>query len=719
MSTKAVAALSVGFTSGLGLLVAQIAFGTFIFSGGLAPYSSQGVGLILFANFAACLIIALAGGFRGAVSGLSPTLVIVMALIGSTINAAGHTLFVTTVAALVISAVITGVSFFLVGRFQLSNLMRFIPYPMAAGFVAGIGGVVCLAAMSLMGAELKLQTLPALLQTPLLWKWAPGALFGIALYLAMKRWKNTLILPVSVVCAIGAYHIVLNSLGISAEAGREAGLLFTSTAGGNLWPSLSPVDIAYLDWGALAGQIPNMLTLVLIAFIILIMNLAGLELAAGQDLDWDREFKATGYAGMIAGLGGGAVCSMIVPASLRSKLFGATTRLTGVCAALVIAGALFLGDGILEFIPVALTGGIVFFAGVGMLDEGLLKNYKQLPSSEFVITAAIFLTIIVFDLLAGVGAGLVLTLVFFAVRLSRVGTIESRYTLRERHSNKARSIPELAILMQDGKRVRNYRLRGYIFFGSVYPLVDELKQCLSEEPAPASLMLDFRDVTGFDVSAVNVMGRFVKSAHATGVEVALCAPLEQFMAGLKRALPPAEFNRLLVEQSIEQTLERCEDNIISVWQAEDGMAAKRRAQLLDTIGDDVETYLDRQVYFEELMDELQRWLTPRDHPAGANIAGVEVGGVRQEGLELLVSGRASVRDSRGSRLRQFVPGDPVWLPGTQAEETAAVIADDPCRTMLLTPEARRLLEQQEAQLALKLYRYLLGRMPGLSKQPRH
>ena len=72
MSTKAVSALFVGFTSGLGLLVAQIAFGTLIFSGPLAPYSSQGVGLILFGNFAACLIIALAGGYRGALSGLSP-----------------------------------------------------------------------------------------------------------------------------------------------------------------------------------------------------------------------------------------------------------------------------------------------------------------------------------------------------------------------------------------------------------------------------------------------------------------------------------------------------------------------------------------------------------------------------------------------------------------------------------------------------------------------
>ncbi|MDE0022867.1 MAG: hypothetical protein OXP69_00480 [Spirochaetaceae bacterium] len=89
-SARAVAALSAGFTSGLGLLVAQVAFGSFIFSGPLASYSSQGVGLILFGNFAACLVIALAGGYRGAIAGLSPALVIVMATIGFSMIAEGH-----------------------------------------------------------------------------------------------------------------------------------------------------------------------------------------------------------------------------------------------------------------------------------------------------------------------------------------------------------------------------------------------------------------------------------------------------------------------------------------------------------------------------------------------------------------------------------------------------------------------------------------------------
>ena len=133
LSAKAIPALSAGFTSGLGLLVAQVAFGSFIFSGPLAPFSSQGVGLVLFGNFAACLVVALAGGYRGAIAGLSPAPVIVMASVATKMDARGEALFVTTAVALMISAVATGVCCLMIGRFRLANLVRFIPCSSAPG----------------------------------------------------------------------------------------------------------------------------------------------------------------------------------------------------------------------------------------------------------------------------------------------------------------------------------------------------------------------------------------------------------------------------------------------------------------------------------------------------------------------------------------------------------------------------------------------------------
>ena len=705
LSAKAVPALSAGFTSGLGLLVAQVAFGSFIFSGPLAPYSSQGVGLVLFGNFAACLVIALAGGYRGAIAGLSPALVIVMATIGSTMDAAGDALFVTTAAALMISAVATGVCCLMIGRFRLANLMRFIPYPVAGGFVAGIGGAVCLAAMSLMGAKPDWRAIPALLEPPVLWKWSPGAVYGIALYLAMKRWGNPLILLVSVALAGGGYHLALAALGISGAEARAEGLLLTSTADGSLWPALLPADLLHVEWAAMAAQVPHMLTLILVAFISVIMNFAGLELAANQELDWDREFRVTGVASVIAGLGGGTVATLVVPASLRSKLFGATARLTGVVAALVIGGALFLGDGILELVPAPLVGGILVFAGLGMLDEGLVKSRKRLPWSEYGIILLIFLAITSFGLIEGVGVGMLATLVFFAVRLSRVDPIESQFTARERESNKARPVPDRAILLKEGERVQIYRLRGYIFFGSVSPLADHLRQSLSGASRPLCLLLDFAAVSGFDFSAVNVLSRFLQTANTAGVRIVLSALSEGLRAGLEHNLPPAVYAELLMEPDVDRALEHCEEIVIEGWKADVDRADERRASLLEHTADDLERYLERQIDFENLMEELQWWLSPCQYSAGEALVGQ---GAPQAGLQLLLSGRASGYDSAGTRLFQCGPGDSIWPASASEQKATFVIADEPCRTMVLTPVVRGKLEESEQQLTLKLYRYLLS-----------
>ena len=706
LSKKAVPSLSAGLASGLGLLVAQIAFGSFIFSGPLASYSSQGVGLVLFGNFAACLIIALAGGYLGAIAGLSPPLVIVMATIGANMDAGGDALFVTTTVALIISAVATGACCLLIGRFRLANLVRFIPYPVTGGFVAGIGGIVCLAAMSLMGAEPDWRTIPALLEPSVLWKWTPGAAYGIALYLAIKRWGNPLILPVSVVLAGVAYHLALAGLGISSEAAQAEGLLLSSTADGNLWPALFPADLVHVQWASMAAQVPHMLTLILVAFICVIMNFAGLELAANQELDWNREFRVTGIANMVAGIGGGTVATLIVPASFRSKLLGATTRLTGVIAALVIGVALFLGDGILEFVPAPLVGGgIMIFAGLGMLDESLMKSRKRLPWSEYGIILLIFIAIMSFGLVEGVVIGMLATLVFFAVSLSRVDPIESQFTARERESNKARPVPERAILLEEGKRVQAYRLRGYLFFGSVCPLTDYLRQSLSGASRRTCLILDFAAVSGFDFSAVSVLGRFLQTTNTAGVQVVLSALPEELRTGLEYNLPPAVYAELLVAPDVDRALERCEDIVIAEWRKNVGKADDRRAALMDRTVDDLERYLERQIDFENLLEELRPWLSPRQYAAGEALVGPDA---PQEGLQLLLSGRVSAYDSTGVRLHQCGPGDAIWPARARDEKTTSVVADAPCQTMVLTPATLGWLEQHEERLTLKLYRYLLA-----------
>lgn len=95
----------------------------------------------------------------------------------------------------------------------------------------------------------------------------------------------------------------------------------------------------------------------------------------------------------------------------------------------------------------------------------------------------------------------------------------------------------------------------------------------------------------------------------------------------------------------------------------------------------------------------------REYSAGETLSGPDAPG---EGLQLLTSGRASAHGAAGTRFRQYEPGDAIWPVHPSDEKAPFVTADEPCETMVLTPAARRWLEEHEEQLALKLYRYLLA-----------
>ena len=681
------------------MLVAQIAFGSFIFSGALDSFSSQGIGLILFGNFAACLIVAITSGYRGAIAGLSPALVVIMATIASTISAEGEAMFVTTVAIFVMSAMIIGLCFILIGRFQMSNVVRFIPYPVAAGFVAGIGGIVCFEAVKLMSGGQPLSTFLNYVELGGLMKWVPGTLFGVALYYAMKNWRNMFILPVSVAIAILAYHLILNELDISGEAARQAGLLLRSTADGNLWPSVLPADLLHLDWIAIIDQMPNIMTLMLIAVVSIIMNVAGLELAVEQELDWNKEFKSVGIASMVSGLGGGTVATLVVPASLRSKLFGATTRLTGLFAAAVIGVALVFGDGMLEFIPTALVGGMLVFAGVGMLDNGLVRSRQRVPWSEYSIILLIFLIIVGIGLIEGVVIGMLASVIFFVVRLSRESSIIDNFNVRNRHSNKVRSIPDQAILLSEGERAQVYLLGGYIFFGNIVPLVSQLRESLDTH-RPTCLMLDFTNVSGFGHSAAITFSRFLQSTNSNGVKLVLSGMSKRLNIDLERNLSPDVLKDMKLEQDTDHGLERCEDFILSEVDTD-----ATRDALMDISFEDMERSLEHQTQFEELIEELERLLPIREHSAGERIAESDE---LSNSVQLLVSGKVSAYDDGERRIHQFNRSEVIRQVSRLDQNTIYVLADESCRVMALTSDDRSWLEEHHAELAMKLYRYLFS-----------
>ena len=178
-------------------------------------------------------------------------------------------------------------------------------------------------------------------------------------------------------------------------------------------------------------------------------------------------------------------------------------------------------------------------------------------------------------------------------------------------------------------------------------------------------MIDFSAVSGADYSAVNALSRALETASAADVKLVLAALPEHLLREFERNLPSPAFAKLIVEPDAERALARCEDIVIEAWNADENLADQRRAKLLEEASDDLERRLERQIRFEELIDELGDWLEAREYAAGETLAGS--GARPDEELQLLLSGRASAYDAAGARLYQCEPGDVVEPAGTMAE----------------------------------------------------
>lgn len=124
-------------------LLQVISLAVLIYSGPLSEYAGLGIGIGIFGGILTQLIVLFANSMGGVTAGPqdSPTAILsVVALsIGSAMVAAsGEARFATVLVTVMITSLCTGLLFLLVGWFNLSRFIRFIPIPSSVGSSPGL-----------------------------------------------------------------------------------------------------------------------------------------------------------------------------------------------------------------------------------------------------------------------------------------------------------------------------------------------------------------------------------------------------------------------------------------------------------------------------------------------------------------------------------------------------------------------------------------------------
>ncbi len=730
-SEKMLSALSTGVVAAILYVIFELLFAAMIYSGSLSPLATRGAGLTLCGGFLLCLFAALTSGFKATVSMPQDAPAAVLSTMALTIaatlgeGASMDAAFMTVAAVLALSAFLTGIAFIVIGRFRLANLLRFMPFPVVGGFVAGIGFLFIVGGMAVMcGIPVSLNTLSRLAAPDMILKWLPGVAYGVVLFAITLRYSHFLILPGSLVAGMALFYMAIAVCGMSIDGAKAVGLLVSGVPADGLWPAFTLKDLTLIDWPAVRQQLPGVFAVVLVTVVGMLLNVSGIELAAGEEMDMNAEFMSGGIGNCLSGLGGCFPGYPAISLSLLGLKTGADTRLTGVVTALIVGGVLFIGGRLLEFFPKTLLGGMLLFLGFSLIHEWIVTSRKRMPLPDYLIVVSIFLVIGVFGFLQGVAFGLVAAVIFFVIRFSRVPVIKSEFTALNRRSVKERSVPHRKLLSAGGERIRGYELTGYLFFGSTTTLLESLNGALSSEPHPDFILLDMTHISGFDISAVNNFQRFALNAGAADTAVAVTAAPDCFIEAMKQSVSNKAMQNITIFQDLDRGLEWCEEKLIErLFSAKTDDASMRDALFHQSV-DDFMAYLERQEHFEHLVDCLSPWLEHREYSIGSVILKK---GEPVKGLYLLTCGTATENDpDTGIRMRSFVPGNVIAAVAAFDNYTAptTIQAESDCKMVFLSLDARKLLERETPSLAIALHGFLIrsvskrGRGHGIGSKRR-
>jgi SulP family sulfate permease len=307
---------------------------------------------------------------------------------------------------------------------------------------------------------------------------------------------------------------------------------------------------------------------------------------------------------------------------------------------------------------------------------------------DYLIVLAIPLSAVVFGFLPAIALGLLLCAAIFNVEYSRLNIIRTESDLSTRRSRVERPASDLLVLERAQGCAKILELSTFIFFGSSHALRSKVQALLSDEPSLRWLVLDFRNVPGFDVSTQQILQRIQDDCDTANVTLVLSGLSQSHITALHPVDPEAQVGRTL-----DACLAEIEDVVIS--------EAARESVLEDEPASDLALFLQGP--------RVQAMAKTSVYQKG-DVVIAEASQSRD--IYVLLSGRlqAIAGDGAANRvvLATFLPGVVVGEMAyyTGGKRSAAIVAEDRSELVHLDSAQIDTLEQSDPMLAAQFHRLI-------------
>ncbi|MFC7366284.1 MULTISPECIES: SulP family inorganic anion transporter [Bhargavaea] len=413
----------------------------------------------LYASFCIAVIIAFVGGRPGMISAATGAMALLMVPL-----VREHGLDY-----LLAATILTGVIQILFGVLKIAKLMKFIPRAVMIGFVNSLAILIFMAQVPhFLGINNMTYVFVAI---------------TLAIVYIVPRFFRAIPAPLIAIVILTAVAIFS---GFELRTVGDLGTI-SQTLPAFLIPNV-PFSLE-----TLAIIFPYSLALAIVGLLESLLTSQIVDDMTDTGSNKNKEARGQGIANVINGFFGGmAGCAMIGQSVINVKS-GGRGRLSTLTAGLLLMFLIIvLGDLVVQ-IPMPVLVGIMITVSIGTFDWGSFTYLRKAPKSDAaVMVVTMGIVVATHDLSKGVIAGVILSAIFFVVKISKI-KVEKKLT-------------DAGIL---------YSVQGQLFFASVEDFLASID--LTEKDK--DIRIDFTDSHVWDDSAVGAIDKAVLKLRENGNDV--------------------------------------------------------------------------------------------------------------------------------------------------------------------------------------------------------
>ena len=395
---------------------------------------------------------------------------------------------------LAIATVLAGLILVGMGLLRLGALIKYIPYPVVAGFTSGIAVIIFIGQLrELLGlvaplpvnALQQVATVASQLHRTQFQPLAIGVATMVIILLWPKRWRAVpgtivAVIVVTIVAHFGGFHV--------ETIGSRFGGIPQGFPGLHLPPfSFEQIQILILPAFTIAmlGAIESLLSAMVADGMI------------GRRHDSNQELIGQGIANIVSPWFGGIAATGAIARTATNVSAGGRTPVSGIVHSITLLVIVLVAAPYARFIPLATFSAVLMLVAWRMGEWHNFRVMVRGPRADFWVLLVTFALTVGFDLTVAVGLGLLMAAALFvrqmeAISHIRLVTPESELEIGG-ESVREKKIPEGVLV---------YRFEGPLFFG----VAEKLEAALERSSVtPRVVIFRMRNVPVIDATGLRAL----------------------------------------------------------------------------------------------------------------------------------------------------------------------------------------------------------------------